>query len=462
MSFSRLKMGTILTACLMALPVLCLGTAEACTIAVVSGQATDDGRPLLWKNRDTKSRQNLVRAFTDGKYRLLAVVDAGDSKTIWMGMNEAGLCLANSLSLDLPGGHKTGRGNGRFMKLALQNCASVADFEKLLQETNETGRRTRANFGAIDAQGAAALFEAGHRSFVKFDANDPKTAPQGYIVRSNFSMTATGIRHMARPEEFLKVYSGRRYLRADGLAGKYLAEHHKLDYRFFLQNLSRDVSEGLDGPAGPFGLQPVSMDTPPGSDTRADNSKNPLSLPALINTQSTINRRNTVSAVVFHGVKPGGSPQWTTMWTLLGEPAFSVAVPCWITSGKTSPMLARSRRSSLCAAAWKVRELNYESPNLLSTRWLGRVWSQTLKAENHIIQKTAERLARWRKEAKLPKSDEVAGFEEEMASAALKSLLAVRNLIGPLPAYAEKPPRSKLLAAEAQTLQAVAPTTIGE
>ncbi len=453
MSFSLSKLGAILTACVLALPVMFPGTgARGCTIAVVSGKATQDGRPLLWKNRDTESRQNIVQVFADGKYRLLAVTDAGHSETIWMGMNEAGLCLANSLSLDLPGGHKTGRGNGRFMKLALQNCASVADFEKLLLETNQTGRRTRANFGAIDAHGAAAMFEAGHRSFVKFDACDPEAAPQGFIVRSNFSMTATGSQHLARPQEFLKVYSGRRYLRADGLIGKYVAQHGKLDYRFFLQTLSRDVSEGLDGPAAAWGVQ----------SQPAPNHQNPLLLPALINTQSTINRRNTVSAVVFHGVKAESAPQWTTMWTLLGQPAFSVAVPCWITNSQTSPMLCGTRRSSLCAAAWKVRELNYESPNLLSTRWLSRIWSQTLKAEDQIIQRTAERLARWRKEAKLPRADEVAGFEDEMATAALQSLLAVEDLIGPLPALAEKPPRSKLVAAEGQTLHAVAPATIGE
>ena len=150
-------------------------------------------------------------------------------------------------------------------------------------------------------------------------------------------MTATGAGHLAHSEEFLKVYSGRRYLRAEGLVEKYVAQHGKLDYRFFLQSLSRDVSEGLDGPAGPWDFRPVSLGT---SSPGADTTKRPFALPAVINTQSTINRRNTVSAVVFHGVKPQSSPQWTTMWTLLGEPAFSVAVPCWITPNQTNPMLA--------------------------------------------------------------------------------------------------------------------------
>ena len=144
MSHDYSKMGPFLAGYLLTLPMLLPGTiTNACTIAVVSGKATEDGRPLLWKNRDTEERDNLVQVFSDGKYRLMAVVDAGQSAAIWMGMNEAGLCLANSLSLDLPGGNTEGRGNGRFMKLALETCASVAEFESLLLATNTSGRRTR-------------------------------------------------------------------------------------------------------------------------------------------------------------------------------------------------------------------------------------------------------------------------------------------------------------------------------
>ncbi|MCA9073140.1 MAG: peptidase C45, partial [Planctomycetaceae bacterium] len=184
-----------------------------CTIAVVSGQVTEDGRPLLWKNRDTSSARNMVQVFIDGQYRVMAIVDAEDPDRIWMGMNDAGLCLVNSLSLDLPGGSKTGRGNGRFMKMALQNCATAADFENLLRETNQSGRRTRANFGLIDTHGAALIYETGHRTFVKFDANDAKLTPRGYVVRSNFAMTAAGAKQQGKAHDFLNVYSGRRYVR---------------------------------------------------------------------------------------------------------------------------------------------------------------------------------------------------------------------------------------------------------
>lgn len=444
MSHDSSKMGSYLVGCLLTLPAILSGTdAKACTIAVVSGKATEDGRPLLWKNRDTDERDNLVQVFSEGKYRVMAVIDAGHSEATWMGMNEAGLCLANSLSLDLPGGNTEGRGNGRFMKLALQTCASVKEFEALLSGTNASGRRTRANFAVIDASGAAMIFEAGHRSFVKFDANDPKTAPQGYLVRANFSMSITGARHQDHPEEFLGLYSGRRYLRADGLVQSYLKHEGRLDYRFFLQNLSRDVAGTLDDPPSclSFQGQPAS--------TSENKRMGPLvSLPESINTHSTINRQNTVSAVVFHGVRPGDAPCWTTMWTLLGEPAFSVAVPCWITAKTPSATLAGKSRSLLGTVALKVRELNYDSPTLLNTRRLRQVWSQTLPVENRIIQQTAQRMNGWRKNDIAPTSEEMAGFQEAMARSALQSLLTVESLIINQPARAEKPRRPHLVASK--------------
>ena len=51
--------------------------ADGCTTAVISGKATADGRPILWKNRDTSSRHNEVVLLTDGKHRVVAVVNAG-------------------------------------------------------------------------------------------------------------------------------------------------------------------------------------------------------------------------------------------------------------------------------------------------------------------------------------------------------------------------------------------------
>ena len=43
--------------------------AEECTIAVLAGPATPDGRPILWKNRDAASINNEISYFTDRTFR---------------------------------------------------------------------------------------------------------------------------------------------------------------------------------------------------------------------------------------------------------------------------------------------------------------------------------------------------------------------------------------------------------
>ncbi len=40
----------------------------SCTTAVISGKYTKNGKPLLWKHRDTKSINNKIVHFKDGKY----------------------------------------------------------------------------------------------------------------------------------------------------------------------------------------------------------------------------------------------------------------------------------------------------------------------------------------------------------------------------------------------------------
>ncbi len=72
------------------------------------------------------------------------------------------------------------------MKKALQTCATVDDFEKLLKKLPQP-TRLEANFGVIDGKGGAAYFELGNFKVVKIDLNDPAVAPFGYVIHTNYS-----------------------------------------------------------------------------------------------------------------------------------------------------------------------------------------------------------------------------------------------------------------------------------
>jgi hypothetical protein len=382
-----------------------LEQARACTTGVVSGRATPDGRPLLWKNRDTSQKNNQVVYSDKGKYAYVGVISAGSGGSVWMGANSAGFCIENSVIKDMPRGHKSGLGNGSFMKYALENCANVAEFEELLEKTNKTGRTTMSNYGVIDAEGGAAIFETGHVKFVKFDANCPDTAPHGYVVRSNFTMTGTGHDKLADGGDLNDIYSGGRFLRADALFAQ-AAQAGKLDHRFIIRHCARDMADEQCQPL------PGSINGPTGS------------LPATVDTTSTVCRRTTVSVAVFQGVKPGENPLLTTMWVMLGEPAFSISVPCWVASGEVAPALLGGKRSPLCTTVLAIRNAHYgdeEDAKLLKTDGLASIWARNWAVEDQILQDTEQALARWRKKNAVT-AKEVSAFHNRVVERAMKSL----------------------------------------
>jgi hypothetical protein len=321
-----------------------------------------------------------------------------------MGVNEKGFCVENSVISDMPTGSERGLGNGTFMKLALETCATIDEFEQLLIETNETGRRTTSNFGVIDAQGGAAIFETGHVSYVKFDANDPQVAPQGYTVRSNFTMTGTGYDTLADSGDLTEISSGVRYLRGDALWCEAI-EAGELDHEVILRKFSRDMAD-------PEGI--------------------PYTIPSGVRpTETTINRRTTASVGVFHGVKPGEDPLLTTMWVILGQPIFSIAVPCWVAQGEVAPELDGDPTSPFCSAVLEIKATQYEERRM-RTDGLGKVWAITFPIEDNIFNRTERMLERWR--ASSIKPGEALAFHKMMATDAMGGLLRVKaRIIPPVP-----------------------------
>jgi hypothetical protein len=398
-----------------------LDAGEECTVGVACGRATPDGRPLLWKTRDTNSKNNEVVYFTDGKFKYLALVTAGQEKSAWAGVNEKGFCIMNSVSPDMPRAKKPGAGNGGFMKLALRTCANVGDFEAMLNRTAKSGRRTRANFGVIDAAGAAVVFETGPAVHKRFDASEPKVAPDGFIVRSNFAMTGN--------DEATRAKSIARYERGNSIC-EAAVEQENLTARHLLRQFCRDLADE-DGKPHEIPL-------------RVKLGKAPL---GTLDNDKCIARGSTRSAVVFHGVKKPEHPDLTTFWVILGEPLFSVAVPCWVRAGAVAPELDGASRSPLCDSAIALTVDGYVARKTenaqktgktsrgrraprryLKTGVLPRIWERTYPAEDEIFAATAARMKTWRGELPTPVS--MLEFHRAMAKrahACLKSLSPVRS-----------------------------------
>lgn len=323
-------MKNMIASCLI-LAASCFAATEsyACTSAVISGKITPDGRPLLWKHRDTGALQNSVKYFSGEKYSFIAVVNSGDENPsdVWIGTNSAGFSVMNTQSYNLvevKEGEERGEANGRVMRRALEVCATLDDFKNFL-DTITKPSLIEANFGVIDAQGGAAMFEVDYYKYTMFDANNSKDAPCGYIARTNFSFTGK-----------VNVGAGYlRYMQEDKLLMPASAMK-KITPAWVFNELSRSFANPLLG----IDLRKGDYNLPKGTGWFVE--------------QDFIPRHESASSVVIQGVKEGEKPELITMWTVLGYPPVSVAIPLWLKGAeKQLPVLVLTEKGKAASGMSK-------------------------------------------------------------------------------------------------------------
>jgi hypothetical protein len=355
-----------------------------CTTAVVSGKATEDGRPLLLKNRDAGELHNRLVYFSDGKYRFIGLVNSSDkdNKEVWVGFNEAGFGIMNSASYNLKSSNDTVKISdleGKIMKLALESCVTVDDFEKLLRE-HPKPLGVEANFGVIDASGGAAYFETDNFNYIKFDVNDPDVAPEGYLIRTNFSFAG-------------KENEGYGYIRYTTAAGLFdnQINNGKISFNFLINDVPRCLVHSF---------------------TKTDLA---LNLPESINEKKYvyfrdyIPRHSTAASVVIQGIKENESPLLTTMWTILGFPLTSVTIPVWLTKEGSMPSILigdDSGNAPLCDLALHLKDKVFSSQNdarenyinlsALMNKENSGVLQKLIPIENEIIFRAKNNLNKWR------------------------------------------------------------------
>jgi hypothetical protein len=373
--------------------------AGACTTAVISGRATLDGRPILWKNRDSENKHNQVVFRDDGKYPYVGIVNQGDlgGLQIWAGVNAKGFAIMNSASYNMKGGEDT-QGEGRFMKLALQSCATVQDFQNLLEKTRFVKRDVSANFGVIDGAGGAAYFEVGPSGYRRFNADDPAIAPRGYLVRTNYS----------RSGEAGKGTGFLREKRAVALIEKAIADK-SLDARSLLSGVCRDLANER------LGSFP---------------EKHRFRKPRWAYTGDSICRFDTSSAFVLSGVRPGENPLLSTAWIILGEPVTGAAVPVWVGAGGVPVELAAAKGSApLNAACDLIRDVLYPDRRGDMSRYIDvqsllgqekKVLSSLLEIEADNFRTVDAALAEWGRTA--PSADKLAGLQNRIAKKTLNEI----------------------------------------
>ena len=281
-------------------------TADACTSAIVSGRLTANGRPLLWKNRDTGEQNNRVERHKahNGLLEFVALFDARDTRdtAAWMGFNERGFAIMNTASYNLNKDNVPAKDmdrEGVVMRYALERCVTVDDFERLLQQWKKP-MGVEANFGVIDAYGNGAYFETGNYSYTRYDLSDE---PSGILTRTNYSFSG-------RADE------GQGYIRHENekhLLEPFIAQK-SITPATFTEVLSRTFYHSMRGKDYTYSEQ-------------------------WVVDQDFIPRAISTASVVIEGVLPGEHPGLTTMWIALGYPPCAEVFACWTGEGGVPDVL---------------------------------------------------------------------------------------------------------------------------
>jgi len=297
---------------------------------------------MLWKLRDSDSFKNKMMYFEEGKFAFIGLVnsDDADGEQVWGGSNVVGFSIMNSASfnVNLEDSSSFKDQEGYFMREALEKCKTIDDFEKLLKQRSHP-MGLAAHFGVIDAEGGAAFFEVNNENYTKFDANDAAQAPQGYILRTNYSFT--GKKDIG--------YGFIRFQTAQDLF--YMAESKgALNEKTIIQDISRSFKHAV-----------LQKDFRKEYESTAEGEH-------FINSGDMITRHGSASAILMKAPDADQAVDMTCIWTTIAYPNTCVSLPVWPRGGAQMPEI-------LMAEADKNCSLNE--------------WSMQLKEECYPIKRSA-------------------------------------------------------------------------
>ena len=363
----------------------------ACTSVIVSGRVTKDGRPMIFKHRDSGNVHNMMLVVQGRKYRYLGLVNAGDTlpKDVWGGYNEAGFGIVNTAAYNLNGNGGDTDGDGILIRKALELCATLEDFERLM-DTVKKPRDVNSNFAVLDAKGGCAYYETGNYKYVKFDVNDPAVAPDGYLMRTNFGTTGNH-----------KLDQGvERYQAITAFMEEACKEGH-LEHDYLITHISRYLKHGV--------TQLDMYDMMPETETDT----------CYVSFHDYIARYSTASVVLVQGVRPDESPLNTISWTIMGWPLTTIAMPlALLPSGKLPTLVSNdgTGHSRLCEMGLQLKSRVFTLKKGNNTSFYGNlaplinkkgtgILQQLLLIEEDVMRRGEEAVAALRK-AKDPKAME--------------------------------------------------------
>lgn len=292
---------------ILAILLFCSLDLYACTVSVIDGEVTDDGRPIYMKVRHPAEPNVLNRIWihTNTTYRYIAVNNA-------MGLNENGLATGHTASsYYTPSGASTNdlRSNWYYdpnetmtgPKLTiniLSGCSVLDDVRDLIELIFDNGTSNIfSSTPILDAQGNTALFEINENYWwLEYPTLNPNRIPQdtyGFIVREMYW-------HYNEDGTDDMYVTGTRWETGTKNIQGMISECNSINVNLMARGTG-DPNTGYEymryGPGRPMA---------------------PIADP-----------RNR-ACVMVHGVLPGEDPNLATMWVGLGQANYTIMVPTWV------------------------------------------------------------------------------------------------------------------------------------
>ncbi len=330
--------------------------AEEGVFAVISPTATFDNRPMLWKNRYSDSTNTALHAFRGKKYDYIGLIKNNDTTAVLAGQNTSGFALVFNTPMDSK--DTLSINPAVLVKSALGECATVQEFKALLNTQN-----CSSIFGCFDNRGNCSVLESTPNSVIDFNISNPETAPNGFLVRQQFSMSA-----IAQLESDSWSYHRAKYILNQQAARK------NIDSQYLLQVVARDVtSKDLDPAPLPF------------------NGRYKDAPKQFVKTENTINSYRTTNAFVFYGSSPN-KPGQAGFYYIAGDPLCGVAVPLWPDCGEVPKSLQGNGYFSTSSAIATIHKRIYHKskwPHFFDSKLLAKgnksVYKRNLEFEQKML-----------------------------------------------------------------------------
>lgn len=352
---------------LVAAVLLGAAAAVACSSMIVSAAASANGRPMIWKNRDTGAAGNFLhRVEAPGRIGYVGLFNDADTlctDEAWMGVNDAGFAIINTVAYNLaPNDPAWTDREGFVMARALQTCRCVDDFAALLDSLpRPMGLRTC--FGVLDAEGRGAYFETDDYRYARYDLADAK---EGVMVRTNYAYSGSTVGiETSRPDNDFRSWGYVRHRDIVDILGPQIATGSLTPASFVGEASDTAVLEAFaagkichSADAAFGGVSRALYNARTGFDMATSNAD------TVADEGEMVPRRSTMASIVIELPAPGEAAEFSepVIWAVLGYPPVAPTFRATLhhipaEADAVHPTGAHARaRSPLCIAATALRD----------------------------------------------------------------------------------------------------------